>query len=445
MPWGWQAAASPTLALGWHHIVGVSDGAAKLLYVNGVLAATNPGTDLANFAGPNATAAVTTDTMTIGRQAETGARYWQGDLDEVRLATVARSANWIRLEYENQKENQNFIGPLTAPTVSYTQDSVTWYEDYATTIAPLIPVATGNPPPVFTIAPALPAGVSINAATGVISGTPTTNLDNSWVITATNSQGVARDTVKIFVHNNETFTNWTGTKTLTLNGAAAGITSSVGRYPLLVRLGAPDSAVFAGVGPGASSLRFTNAAGAPLHHEIETWDSAGRSASVWVLMDSVRVGNSTLNIRYGNTAAVGRSDGSAVFNGGSGFLGVWHMGTATGAAPRANSVSPGVNDATPAGNFTATMVPIAGAIGMADTLRHQSVGSGATNQAADDHFTLGSGYVFTDGQLTLSMWMLLPPAFPTTAYVHFLGFGNGTTNNNFWMGRIGSTNNFMNP
>ena len=46
-----------------------------------------------------------------------------GDLDEVRISQVARSADWIKLQYENQKPRQTLVGPLVPPgdefSVSY--------------------------------------------------------------------------------------------------------------------------------------------------------------------------------------------------------------------------------------------------------------------------------------------------------------------------------------
>jgi hypothetical protein len=35
-----------------------------------------------------------------------------GDIDEVRISKVARSADWVRLEYENQKPQQTLVGPV---------------------------------------------------------------------------------------------------------------------------------------------------------------------------------------------------------------------------------------------------------------------------------------------------------------------------------------------
>ncbi len=51
-----------------------------------------------------------------------------GDIDEVRISQVARSADWVRLEYENQKPFQTVVGPLVQPgndfSVSETQVAV---------------------------------------------------------------------------------------------------------------------------------------------------------------------------------------------------------------------------------------------------------------------------------------------------------------------------------
>lgn len=38
--------------------------------------------------------------------------WWSGDVDEVRISSVARSADWIKMEYENQKPLQTLVGPI---------------------------------------------------------------------------------------------------------------------------------------------------------------------------------------------------------------------------------------------------------------------------------------------------------------------------------------------
>jgi len=53
-----------------------------------------------------------------------------GDMDEVRISAVARSADWVRLEYENQKPNQTLVGPLVqdGSTFSVSHDKLTMTE-----------------------------------------------------------------------------------------------------------------------------------------------------------------------------------------------------------------------------------------------------------------------------------------------------------------------------
>ncbi len=90
----------------WTHVVHTYREGESKIYVNGVL----EGTNLKQ--GPP---------LNI----RTPARLWiggwydnfdfVGDLDEVRVSQVVRSADWIKLQYENQKPNQTLVGPLVQP------------------------------------------------------------------------------------------------------------------------------------------------------------------------------------------------------------------------------------------------------------------------------------------------------------------------------------------
>ena len=84
----------------WYQVVHTyTDGASKI-YVNGQLDAT------ANV------------TMTLPAVSRLWLGGWYnnysfaGDMDEVRISNVARPADWVRLEYENQKPMQSLVGPL---------------------------------------------------------------------------------------------------------------------------------------------------------------------------------------------------------------------------------------------------------------------------------------------------------------------------------------------
>jgi len=84
----------------WTHLAMTYDSVNGLKsYVNGAL-----DTTVAANGGANTTLIA----MGIGRQRSTGTRYWNGILDEQRFASVARSADWILTEYNNQNSPSTF-------------------------------------------------------------------------------------------------------------------------------------------------------------------------------------------------------------------------------------------------------------------------------------------------------------------------------------------------
>jgi hypothetical protein len=124
----------------------------------------------------------------------------------------------------------------------------------------------------------------------------------------------------------------------------ANVTGTVTKFPLLVRLDNTNfSAGFAQAKGNGADIRFTKADNTTrLKHQIETWDSAGKTATIWVLMDTVYGNRQNQNFRlhYGNPAAMDSSKGSAVFDTANGFVAVWHLNETTASAGNL------VNDAT---------------------------------------------------------------------------------------------------
>ena len=84
---------------------------------------------------------------------------------------------------------------LAAPVFADdTGDAQTWIENDA--ITPLtVPAASGNPTPTYAAVGTLPAGITFNTTTRVLSGTPTAIGSGTITIRATNSQGDADWTV----------------------------------------------------------------------------------------------------------------------------------------------------------------------------------------------------------------------------------------------------------
>jgi len=99
--------AKTSLAMSeWIHVVHTYKVGESRLYVNGVLD------------GENKTTGGPLNLRTPGRM-YIGGWYnnyqFVGDIDEVRISQVTRSADWVRLEYENQKPLQTLVGPLVQP------------------------------------------------------------------------------------------------------------------------------------------------------------------------------------------------------------------------------------------------------------------------------------------------------------------------------------------
>ena len=109
----------------WTHVAYTYNNSAGKLYVNGVLDSTASGA----LSLPNPAL------MYLG-QGWQGNYTFAGDMDEVRISQAARSANWVKLEYENQKAMQTLVGSLVQPgtTFAVTPASLTLPEGTTTTI-----------------------------------------------------------------------------------------------------------------------------------------------------------------------------------------------------------------------------------------------------------------------------------------------------------------------
>jgi len=94
--------------------------------------------------------------------------------------------------------------------------------------------------------------------------------------------------------------------TVTNNGSA------LTDYQVLITL---DTAFdFVTAAADGADVRITAADGVTLlPFWIETWDSVGETARIWVKVDALPAGNSTLYLYYGNSGASSASDGASTF------------------------------------------------------------------------------------------------------------------------------------
>jgi hypothetical protein len=90
------------------------------------------------------------------------------------------------------------VNDIAPSALSYSSNPATYTKD--TAITNNMPTSSGGAVVSYSISPALPAGLTLNTSTGIISGTPTTLTEASnYTITATNTGGSTDASVSIAV------------------------------------------------------------------------------------------------------------------------------------------------------------------------------------------------------------------------------------------------------
>ncbi len=186
---------------------------------------------------------------------------------------------------------------------------------------------------------------------------------------------------------------------LNTTNKGADVAKGVVGFPVLIRLTA-ERFDFTQAKSDGSDLRFMSAQGRALPHEIELWDAEKRIAAVWVKVDTVKGNDSTqfIVMHWGNSNAGSSSDGSAVFDTGTGFAGVWHLnekGNETALDATANRFSGTafnmINDPTPLG----TIGYCRKFDGKSGYIRMDNTANSKLNFGQDDYFTV-SAWVYAD-------------------------------------------------
>jgi hypothetical protein len=158
----------------------------------------------------------------------------------------------------------------------------------------------------------LPAGLSVNSGTGLISGTPTTAATSTVTLSATNGGGTGTATLTLNINPTASWYNtaWGYRNAITVaNASGAALTS----FQINVRLtvGFP----FSRANANGSDLRFTASDGITLiPFWVETWNPGQNSASLWVNVPSIPTAGTTIYVYYGNSSATSVSSGTSTFN-----------------------------------------------------------------------------------------------------------------------------------
>ncbi len=150
-----------------------------------------------------------------------------------------------------------------------------------------------------------------------------TNRSADWITLCYQNQQANQTLVCV-----ENYNQWAYSRNITINTSVsgAGITSNQAGFPMLVRL-TSNNFDFSQAQDSGQDLRFAKSNGVQFPYQIEQWNTNTQTAIIWVKIDTVFGSNSTqyFTMYWGNPSAIGRSNGAAVFDTGTGFQGVWHM------------------------------------------------------------------------------------------------------------------------
>ncbi|MBL8382472.1 MAG: DUF2341 domain-containing protein, partial [Burkholderiales bacterium] len=179
---------------------------------------------------------------------------------------------------------------------------------------------------------------------------------------------------------------WSRRSTITMSGNTFSGATSLADFPVLITLNS-SNIDYSLTQNGGQDLRFFDADGTALAHQVDTWNEAGDSL-VWVRVPVIdTTGTDTVTMYYGNAAAADGQSAAGVWN--SGFRAVYHMGAA--GATVADATAQAI-DATAFNGATTG----AGRIGSDQDL-----------DGVDDHVSLGTNLNLFNGAgaATLSLWV----------------------------------------
>ncbi len=182
---------------------------------------------------------------------------------------------------------------------------------------------------------------------------------------------------------------------IAVEGTAAGVT--LANFPVLVRISPSRIAGFAysqlASPADGADLRFTDASGNFLNHDIDTWNTNGESL-VWVSVPSLARG-ATLSMRWGNRAPAEANAPAAVWSAAN-YAAVLHLGDAGSVAADACGNYPGSLD-------TNTAPAANGRIGAATTT---SLAASSGNSETGGGVILdGTADVTFGSAMTISGWI----------------------------------------
>jgi hypothetical protein len=388
-----------SLPAGWHYVAAAATGGNTTYYVDGTFAGTIVFLSAA-------------DIGFLGNCQCAGQQF--GIVDEIRVSTgIARSADWIATEYANQSAAASFYGMGSEQSgqlaVSTSLPGGFLAAPYSATLTAI----GGTAPYSWSLtAGSLPAGLSLNAGAGTITGTPAASGTSTFTVQVTDANSHTASQPLSITIAYQYPNGYSYQRAITIDHTKVPNTDQQD-FPALVSGTYPFLAIVAHGGEVQNAngwdIIFTSdmVGQNKLDHEIDTYNPATGVVVFWVRIPLLsHTMDTTIYLWYGNAGITASQENKAgVWK--NGYAGVYHLGVAQ---PSADST--GANSGANYG-MTSTTGVIGGAAAFNGGTSFMTVPAGAANYP-----TSGST---TSYNLTFSTW------FKTASTGVILGQDDGAT------------------
>jgi len=377
----------------WHHIASVHNGATHTIYIDGAYA-------VSNTVSSGGTAS---DTLYFAATNALGNKF-KGSIDEVRASSVARSADWITAEYNNQNSPTTFAafggqetsggsGQVAMPTFSPaagTYSSAQSVTVSSTTLGASIRYTADGTTPSSTVGTVYGGAVSVSSSLTLKAIAYKTGMSDSTV--ATSAYSISAGGPAWFNRS------WTNRKAVTVDHTKVSGGGSLTNFPMLfsvadAKLRTVDNGGSVGKTDG-TDLLFTASDGiTKLDHELEFYNASTGQVIAWVRLPSLSPSADTVvYVYYGNAAAADQQNKTAVWD--SNYDLVWHLNAATGGTDSTINANHGTLEAAGKidGAAEGVVEGVSGSVPSGDQTRSLDCWFRITGNFSSDQVICGMGY-----------------------------------------------------
>lgn len=316
-----QGGAIPTTS--WAYATVVYDGTNVIGYINGV-------EQFSSAFSTNIEAGVG-EAVLLGTRADlTGTRFFEGILDELRISEAAHTAGWVLTEYNNQSDPSTFyaFGEEEYPHDGGTATASSSEIDYNTSTTITLSGQESGSTIQWQSSIDNITFSDISSETSATLNTGNLTATTYFRAEVTDSGCEAYSTIAMVTVQPAYLSGYCYRKKMIIDVSKVSGSTDLSNFPMLFNSTDPDLRTNANNGQVTNAngydIKFTNAAGTELDHEIESYTAGTGNLIAWIRVPIVSTSeNTTLYMYYGNSSI--SADPSVTTTWDSNYKAIWHF------------------------------------------------------------------------------------------------------------------------